>query len=238
MLIPLTETTLPNGLKVFCLREYEVPFIYSQVQEYLQNGIELQPGDTVFDVGANIGLFTLWVHQFCHQNIKIYAFEPIPEIFQVLQANIQRLNSENLKVFPFAISHQSQTKIFTYYPNATVLSTAYPENLPHLSELLKQTVSVRCQLKTLSEIIREYEVEQIDLLKVDVEKGELEVLLGIAENDWQKIKQVVAEVHNLDSRVESITSLLSHYGFNQITIEQEAMLQGSDIFNLYAVKRL
>ena len=44
-----------------------------------------------------------------------------------------------------------------------------------------------CQLKTLSEVIRESQVERIDLLKVDVEKSELDVLAGIDEDDWPKI---------------------------------------------------
>jgi hypothetical protein len=56
-LIP--ETTLPNGMKIFCLRKEEVSILYEQIQEYFKNGIELYEGDTVFDVGANIGLFTL-----------------------------------------------------------------------------------------------------------------------------------------------------------------------------------
>jgi FkbM family methyltransferase len=63
-------------------------------------------------------------------------------------------------------------------------------------------------LRTVSEIIRKYDVQQIDLLKVDVEKNELDVLLGIQEQGWQKIKQVVMEVYNVDGRIEKITALL------------------------------
>lgn len=43
---------------------------------------------------------------------------------------------------------------------------------------------------------------------MDVEKNELDVLLGIQEQGWQKIKQVVMEVYNLDGRIEKITALL------------------------------
>lgn len=38
-LIP--ETVLPNGMKIFCLRQEEVPTFYEQIQEYFRNGIEL-----------------------------------------------------------------------------------------------------------------------------------------------------------------------------------------------------
>ncbi|BAZ25546.1 methyltransferase [Kalymmatonema gypsitolerans NIES-4073] len=96
---------------------------------------------------------------------------------------------------------------------------------------------VTCQLRTVSEIIREYDVQQIDLLKVDVERSELDVLLGIEEQDWQKIKQVVMEVHNLDGRIEKITALLKEHGLSEITVEQEPFLKGYENFNLYALRQ-
>ncbi len=71
---------------------------------------------------------------------------------------------------------------------------------------------------------------------MDVEKSELDVLLGIEEPDWQIIKQVVVEVHDLDSRVEKITALLKEHGFSKITVEQEPIFKGSKIFNLYALR--
>ncbi len=66
-----TEVKLPNGMEIFCLRKDEVKLIYEEVQAYIKNGIELHEGDTVFDVGANIGLFTLWVYQLCNKNVVV-----------------------------------------------------------------------------------------------------------------------------------------------------------------------
>ena len=40
------------------------------------------------------------------------------------------------------------------------------------------------QLTTLSDVLREENVTRIDLLKIDVEKSEMDVLLGIDEQDW------------------------------------------------------
>ncbi len=74
------------------------------------------------------------------------------------------------------------------------------------------------------------------MLKVDVERSELDVLLGIEEQDWQKIKQVVLEVHDLDGRVKKVTDLLMQHGFNKITVEQQNLLKGSDYFNMYALR--
>lgn len=274
MLTIIPETKLPNGMKIFCLREEEVSGLYEQIQEYIKYGIKLHEGDLVFDVGANIGLFTLWAYQKCQKNVNIYAFEPIPAIFNVLQANAQRFDSEKIKVFPCGLSQESKSITFAYHPNATMLSTAYQEDLSELQNQLKQALirnikeaplSVRwlrwfpsflrslliqnmleidfqieqitCQLKTISEIIREHQIEQIDLLKIDVEKSELDVLLGIEAQDWQKIEQIVVEVHDLEHRLQKITTLLKEHGFSEIEVEQEPMLKGSNVFNLYAWRR-
>lgn len=268
-----SETILPNGRKIFYLRKEEVQPLYEQIQEYFRHGIELHEGDTVFDVGANIGLFSLWVHQKCNQNVNVYAFEPIPAIFDVLQANAQLVDPQKLRVFPYGISSAAKIMTFAYHPKGTALSNAYPEGSNELRDQLKKTILrnlkdappsirwlswlpplvrsfliefqlkeafqielVNCQMRTISDMIRNHHVRQIDLLKVDVEKSELDVLLGIEEPDWQIIKQVVIEVHDLDSRVDKITTLLKKYGFSKVTIEQEPIFKGSNIFNLYALR--
>lgn len=100
-----------------------------------------------------------------------------------------------------------------------------------------QVQQVIYQLKTLSQIIREQNVVKIDLLKIDVERSELDVLLGIEEQDWQKVKQVVLEVHDLDGRVTKVTDLLIQHGLNKITIEQQNLLKGSEYFNVYALRK-
>ncbi|WP_199194202.1 FkbM family methyltransferase [Pleurocapsa sp. CCALA 161] len=204
----LFEAELPNGTQIFCLQPEEVPVLYEQIQDYIKYGIKLCEGDTIFDVGANIGLFSLWADQKCRQNVNIFAFEPIPAIYKVLQANANRFNPEKIKVSPCGLAQESKSIQFAYHPNATMLSTAYQDDLPELKNQLQQTIvrnlknapksmrwlqwlpsfwrsrliqskldtafktqQVTCQLRTLSEIIREHQIDQINLLKIDVEKG-------------------------------------------------------------------
>ena len=267
------KVKLPNGMEILCLRKDEVKLVYEEVQAYLKHGIELQEGDVVFDVGANIGLFTLWVH-WLKQDIKVYAFEPVPAIFDVLQANVERLDSKKLLVFPYGLSQESMTTTFAYYPNATITSRLYPgvsgEELNDLKQMIInnlkdlpffvswirwlppflrspiidrklttafQMEQVECQLKTLSAVIQEHKIEQIDLLKIDVEKSELDVLLGIDEADWHIIKQVFVEVHDLECRLEKIMALLKKHGLSEITVEKEPILKGSGTHGLYACRR-
>ncbi|MDP9121532.1 MAG: FkbM family methyltransferase, partial [Acidobacteriota bacterium] len=85
----------------------------------------------------------------------------------------------------------------------------------------------------LSEVIREHAVERIDLLKIDVEKSEAEVLLGLAPEDWPKVSQMAAEVHDLEGRLRDLEDLLAARGFT-VTVEQDPLYQGTDRWNLYA----
>jgi thioesterase domain-containing protein len=91
-----------------------------------------------------------------------------------------------------------------------------------------------CHLRTVSEIISENEIERIDLLKIDVEKSELDVLKGIKDADWGRIKQVVIEVHDRAGQLQRVTRLLSSHGFNFV-IAQDELVQDTDLYNIYAI---
>lgn len=266
----MPEIMLPNGLKVSCVQKTEVPILYEEVQQYLKHGIKLEQGNTVFDVGANIGLFSLWLHQHFKGDLKIYAFEPIPEIFKVLESNMQRFGPAHLKAICCGLSSESKTLTFNYYPAATSMSTAYPDNSKEEQEKILgaalynlnhtplffrclppflhtkilslamhkvfQAKQVACQLKTLSEVISEYDIGQIDLLKIDAERSELDVFMGIKDEDWFRIKQVVVEVHDLSNRVQKVVFLLQKRGFKIARVEQQPAFKDSDLFHVYALR--
>lgn len=261
---------------VSCLQRHEVAIVNREVQGYFSNGLRLKPGDTVFDVGANIGLFTLAAYERCEQNLRVYAFEPVPAKFDVLSANVGRLASTGqLKVFAFGLSSSAEAVRFSYYPHAPVLSTAYPDrqadievmkeailnNIMHLDEAplavrclcwvprflrapivratLKKVLcpkTVTCQMQTLSQVMRDHGIEQIDLLKIDAEKAELDILQGVDARDWPKIQQIVVEVHDLDGRLGTITQLLLEQGLKLITVEQPVTLRSSNIHTVFAMK--
>jgi FkbM family methyltransferase len=124
---------LPNGTTVSCLQKHEVPLACLEVQGYLSNGLELRSGDTVFDVGANIGLFSLAAYEHCSGDLTIYAFEPVATICEVLRANIERnMDGAEVHVLPFGLSQDAKTVPLTYYPRAPMLSTAYPDKVADL----------------------------------------------------------------------------------------------------------
>ncbi|WP_292804315.1 non-ribosomal peptide synthetase [Nostoc sp. NMS7] len=253
---------LPNGMMVAHLNKNETEFVYKELweeQTYLKHGITINEGDCIFDVGANIGLFTLFMGQIC-KDVSIYAFEPIPPVFDLLRINTENYGL-NVKLFNFGLSSETKSDTFTYYPQISVISGRFADTAQErevvksfllkqqnivenetevssqaIDELLAerlQSQQFTCQLRTISDVIGEYGVEKIDLLKIDVEKSEQDVFSGIQQEDWQKIKQIVVEVHNINGRLEEITALLKKHGYD-LTIEQDALLEDTVLYNIYA----
>jgi len=256
---------LPNGMVVNYLNKNELEYLYKEIFEakaYVRHGITINDGDTIFDIGANIGLFSLFVGQ-SQQNVHIYAFEPLPPLAQILKVNAS-LYDHDLKVFEQGLSNESKMEEFSYYPHLSLMSGRFTDqtdekevvkhylfnmqqiatasNQPEsvLDDLLNERLTRQrfsCPVKRLSEVIREQQIERIDLLKIDVEKSELDVLAGIEEEDWQKIQQLVVEVHDIEQRVERVVRLLQTHGY-QTVVEQEQALRGTHLYTLYARRSL
>ena len=102
--------------------------------------------------------------------------------------------------------------------------------------LKKGSKTIKCKVSTLSEIIKSEKINTIDLLKMDCEGHEWEVIKGIKDQDWNKIKSIVMEVHNIDNRAQKVESILKDKGFNKITLEKEKALENTNLVNIYALR--
>jgi amino acid adenylation domain-containing protein/FkbM family methyltransferase/non-ribosomal peptide synthase protein (TIGR01720 family) len=249
---------LPNGLEIAHLNRNETVSLYKEIFEdysYLKNGITIEDGDCIFDVGANIGLFTLHAHQEC-ANAQVHAFEPIPPVFKLLKANVE-LYGLDVKLFNCGLSDETRRAEFTHYPKSSLMSGAYAQAVEDeqvvraflsnqdesLAEYANDLVEGRfeaekyqCDLMTLSQIISENQIDKIDLLKIDVEKSELDVLRGIRREDWKKIRQIAIEVHDIDGRLEEIKGLLESQGYD-LVITQDDLLKNTPLYSISAVRQ-
>jgi len=101
--------TMPNGLSVHHLNVHETLAIYQKIFEeevYMQEGVMLEDGCCVLDIGANIGLFTLYLYdRFPHA--RVYAAEPVPPIFERLKTNIELYDLRSATLWPFAVSNEN-----------------------------------------------------------------------------------------------------------------------------------
>ncbi len=252
---------LPNGLEIAHLNQHETDYVFKEIFEdksYLKHGIRLHDGDTVIDIGANIGLFSLFAGSVCRAP-KIYAFEPSPAAFARLKANGEAY-LENFRAFNCGVSDRRKMARFTAYEKSSVFSGFFSDEAEDAAAIqavvrnmlggenadetdvddltadrLRHT-DHECELLSVSDIIRENGIEKIDLLKIDAEKSEWDILSGIEESHWEIIKQIVIELHDrTGAAAERVGQLLTGKGFS-CAVEQEKLLEDSGLFNVYATR--
>jgi hypothetical protein len=115
---------------------------------------------------------------------------------------------------------------------------------PKLSDAALESLAARglaaqsfaCRILPLSDILRDSGVERVGLLKVDVEKAELDVLESLRDEDWERIDQVVVEVHDVGGRLRRIADLLRSRGF-AVCERQGATFAGTDLHDVFATRR-
>ncbi|HTL26293.1 MAG TPA: FkbM family methyltransferase, partial [Burkholderiales bacterium] len=262
----LDQHVLPNGLRLAHWQRHETEYLYEEIFEdecYLRNGVDLPDDAVVIDVGANIGMFSLFVMSRCSAP-TIYAFEPAPAIYDILKANFAAYGGKGLPINAGVASREG-TATFTFYENSSVFSGfhadensdgaalraiigntlrsatsldggAFERQVDELASGRLRSRTHECRLTSLSELIREHRLERIDLLKVDAEKSELDVLHGIEEQDWPKFRQIVLEVHDASQqKLQSLQDVLGRKGF-RCTVQREHLLEDSGFVNLFATR--
>lgn len=256
---------LANGMEIAYQNRSELQHFFEDIFEkeiYVSHGIVLDDEACVLDIGANIGLFTLFV-QHKWPRSRVWAFEPAPPLFEILRFNAARY-APNARIFNCGVARESGEAEFTFYPQSSGMSSFHArqdeerdilktllENearagvygakdlLAHFDDYAEdrlESTACTCRLITLREVIREHGIQRVDLMKIDVQKSELNVLLGLAEEDWPRVRQIVIEVHDIDGRVARVSELLAGRGYD-VHHEQDEMYVGSNIYNLYAIRR-
>ncbi|WP_320775624.1 FkbM family methyltransferase [Streptomyces sp. CRN 30] len=242
-----------DDLMLFHRNRREADFLHREVfrdNEYLRNGVTLPEHPTVVDVGANVGgasvLFGL-----VRPGARVIAFEPVPQLCRAVELNA-RLHGIDLVVVPVAVGDTRRRTRITYYPKNTAMSGLLADRTDRdvlrtylagteeagagldamVAELLAGE-SVECEVRTLRQALEGHAVDRVDLLKIDVEKAEWQVLLGIDDDLWSRVDQVVMEVHDIDGRVAACVSLLRDKGF-QVLVDRNRDLLETDMYGVYA----
>ena len=164
-----------------------------EVQDALAELIE--PGQTVYDVGANIGFFTILCSRLVGPQGKVYAFEPIPENVVTLRHNIALNKLTNVVVVEQALSASTGTAEMFVSPwsafhSLNVDGASKRENHgPDGGQITVETV-------TLDEFVQRDGVSAPDLIKLDVEGAELLVVEGMRETLHTVQPLLLVEVHD------------------------------------------
>ena len=160
LVVPRNEDV---GRLIYYLGNYE-----PEDTDYLMQA--LRPDDICFDVGANLGYYTVLMAKAVPQG-RVYAFEPDPFSHALLQLNVRINRLENVALNCLALGERSGTSNFFRCTDGAFNS---------FKDTARKPVSnvIEVQVTTLDEFITANDVPRVDFVKVDVEGAEGLVLAG------------------------------------------------------------
>ena len=130
----------------------------------------VKPGDTVIDIGANIGYYTVLGATKVGKKGKVLAIEPEPTNLSYLKRNLVQNNIQNTQVFAGAVSHQ-EGELPLYIS---------PTSAGEHSLVVKTNRTISVPVETLDHLVNIYKLEPT-LIKIDVEGAEMDVLAGASQ---------------------------------------------------------
>lgn len=141
----------------------------------------------VLDIGANVGATALYFSR-VFPNARVYAFEPAPDNFAVLQKNVA--NCDRIRAFNFALGARDET--------LELFSSDNPINFggyslhPTGSDTSKR---IKIPVRSVPSVLSDLSLKSIDIVKIDTEGAEWDILTAFPENILQNVKYVTGELH-------------------------------------------
>lgn len=177
------------------------------VDAYGLERIPFEPGDVVVDVGANIGMISIYL-ALKYPFITVYAIEPVPQNYDNLMENIKLNGIENIRVHAVAITGDGRDlDMIAHLESNSGGATGFLADMHLEGHQIFKVPSLM-----LSEFFRKCGINKCKLLKVDCEGAEYEILLN-SSAVLRQIEYLSGEFHvnkHLTSKGYSPLQLIEH----------------------------
>lgn len=181
----------------------------------------LKSGDTIIDIGANIGSLAILSAIKAGINGKVYAFEPHPTIYRYLKSNIKLNNLNNIHAYNFALGNENGLISFTNYKSDDMNSVTHSHN----------PKSIHINVEKLDNVITNTN-QNIALIKIDVEGYEKFILEGSCRllQNTECIYFETSEDHfkHFNYSSKDLFNLIRSFGFNIYTFLHSNVLSAID----------
>ena len=193
------------------------------IEEYRNADFKIGNNDTVVDVGAHIGLFSLFAAQFCKKG-RVFCFEPVNDNYELLLENIKLNNITNIIPFNCAVSqNSSKVKIFLN------------DDQSSHSMFIPNSESIEVPSISIHDIFKENEIKKCDLLKLDCEGAEYDIIKSIKQEFFGFINKIAIEYHFADSKPDLLEELVKKLKKSFFHITTRELF--SDIGFLFATRK-
>jgi FkbM family methyltransferase len=191
-----------SGHRRYALGTYE-PEICALIQSRLRGG------ETVLDIGANIGYFTLLMARRVGPSGRVIAFEPVPSVYGVLNENLRLNGCDWALAECMAVAEVEGEGTMLVEANNPLSFTG------QLSECGDMTVP----LVTIDRYMERSGLEKLDFAKIDVEGAETRVLQGMTSTLRRWRPRILVEIHARDGQESETLLRLKEIGYRLSRLE-------------------
>jgi len=173
-------------------------------------------GDVVLDIGANIGMVSIWLAKLVGEQGAVHSFEPNPQLCQSLNQLIEHNKNNNIILYPYALGESEDS-----------LKLVVPEGNAGEGSIIRHDNSVDNNIYEedvlpLDKVVKKANINKIRLIKIDVEGFEEDVFKG-AHDILTKIKPdaILFELNQSNAATlgeEPIIKLLQQYDYDFLSI--------------------
>jgi FkbM family methyltransferase len=208
--ITVKRNFIINGIHL-TISDYNISNVYKDVCEELMQdnynieSINFEAGDVVIDIGANIGIVSIYIAK-KYPFIKIYSFEPIPDNYKHFIQNITLNNVKNIIPYNMAITEDGRNfDMIVHFENSGG-ATGQLKDMKMPGHWYYTVKSI-----SLDKVFLDNQINTCRLLKIDCEGSEHEILL--TTHHLNKIEYLSGEFHinnHLKNKGYSIESIIKH----------------------------
>ncbi|HSH96545.1 MAG TPA: FkbM family methyltransferase [Roseimicrobium sp.] len=166
---------------------------------------ELSKGGVFFDVGANIGVYTLWVASACRDSVRVEAFEPDPTLCGRLAFNLETNGLSQVHLNQVALGRSEGT--------ATLVSGDGNSGENRVESITSPSGGFTVRMTTLAEHVRQKGIARIDAMKIDVEGHEMDVLEPFFETAPRSVWPRLLISERVHEAGQGISQLLASRGY-------------------------
>lgn len=190
------------------LHTYKECFFDETYLKGLPNEKSKSSVNTIIDIGANVGFFSLFILS-RNPDAALFAFEPIPKNFDLLNQYKSENPDLNFHVFNMAVTKPEQKSITLYFDDADSFTTS-------ASKFIDQNQKSQIEVKatSLEQIILDNQLKRVDLVKLDCEGSEYDIIYNTSEAIFDRISMLAIETHQGNDAGEN-TGALAKFIENQ-----------------------
>jgi FkbM family methyltransferase len=194
---------VPTAWDAHLLGTHE-PAVFRDLRSFVRRG------GNVYDIGANVGLFSVRLAEWIGAEGWLYAIEPNPICVYFLRANLSKARARNFTIIPVAVSDQPCTLAFSLNYGSSLIGVG--TDLPNAR---KPGHQIGVDGDRLDSLITTFRLRPPDFIKLDVEGAEAKAIAGMRETLETTRPSLMIELHGREAATATL-QLLAPLGYHYL----------------------